>query len=621
MDALLGALARRPVGERRRLLGVGLVAVGVIAGVGVWTAQDETEDPCAAGDERVASVWGPEQRGVLRRAFAETSLPFAERSAERAVLGLDDFVAQWTSTYREACEATHVRREQSSEQLDRKMACLMPKYEAWSSTIAVLSAGGRGTVERAAATVAAIPSPVPCERAGAPTDVPQPEPAVATDVEALRSEAAAVSPRVYAGAAKDARAQLEALLERAEAVGYAPLVAELRLKLGHALSVSGHAELAEQSLRAAAFEALGSRHDEVLAEAASLLVRVEGIERSRYDRALLWAEHASAAVQRLAEAGRTATLLEFRQCRVLADKGDVEGALPHCEEAVSRFSDEVGPDHVDTASARQGLGIAYYMAGRLDDAEREFEVAYATSMSVHGPDHPSQSIMLGALAAICYSRDRGAQCIDPFERAYRSVVAARGPDHPSVGDYANNLALALLAAGRGSEAEPLANDAIRIREAAGSEHPGIAASHRILGRVAQQRGEHASALEHFDAAVSGAVATRGPRHPDVVDGFELRAALHLERDDAEAAIADLRGAVAAAEGIAVPPAKLGRIEWTLGRTLLVYDAQAIAEAVDHVVSARERFPADAAEQADIEQWLARHGERLTTGDAATEPAR
>ena len=37
---------------------------------------------------------------------------------------LDDYAAKWAGLYRDACEATHVRGEQSEEVLDLRMGCL-----------------------------------------------------------------------------------------------------------------------------------------------------------------------------------------------------------------------------------------------------------------------------------------------------------------------------------------------------------------------------------------------------------------------------------------------------------------------------------------------------------------
>ncbi|MBL4684825.1 MAG: tetratricopeptide repeat protein [Nannocystaceae bacterium] len=418
---------------------------------------------------------------------------------------------------------------------------------------------------------------------------------------------AEISPWMHVGRAEEALAVMVTLLEECDELGYLPLRAEVLLGLGDAQSAAGLVSEAASTLREAAFTALEAGHDRVGARAAMFLIRVEGIERSDYDAAALWTEHAKAVVSRLAEPGRVATELEYRQCRVLSDQGDIEGALPHCRAAVALSTANVGPEHIDTVSARLALGIAFYMAGDLDEAEPRFRAALVASRALHGPSHPSQAVPLQALAAICYSRDGGAACVDPFERAYRAAVAGSGPRHPAVADYANNLALAYLGAGRVDDAEVRARQAMVIREATGEAHPGIAASHRILGEIAVKRAQPELAREHYDAAIDGARRTRGPKHHDVVAGLRLRATLALEQGDRVSAIADLEAALVAQEGITMPPEDLAELQWKLGQALLVEDPAARIRAVRLVREAQQGYPASAVTQhAAVAAWLREH---------------
>ncbi|MEM6996677.1 MAG: tetratricopeptide repeat protein, partial [Myxococcota bacterium] len=147
-----------------------------------------------------------------------------------------------------------------------------------------------------------------------------------------------------------------------------------------------------------------------------------------------------------------------------------------------------------------------------------------------------------------------------------------------------------------------------IREAAAVDHPGVAASHRILGRIAVSRGELEVARTHFDAAVDGARRTRGDRHPDVVDGLRQRAELSLRQDDLAGAVADYEAALEAREGITLPPATVAGLQWALGRHLLELSPQARARAVDLVRQAQRGYPAEADEHAAISTWLDAHAE-------------
>ena len=60
----------------------------------------------------------------MRRVFLSGSGPEAETAWTRFAALLDDYLGQWSVMYSEACEATHVRGEQSQAVLDLRMRCL-----------------------------------------------------------------------------------------------------------------------------------------------------------------------------------------------------------------------------------------------------------------------------------------------------------------------------------------------------------------------------------------------------------------------------------------------------------------------------------------------------------------
>jgi hypothetical protein len=84
---------------------------------------------CQDGAARLADVWEPAgassaRKEAVRRAFANTGKGYAAPDFAATSRLLDEYVARWLSMYRDACEATHVRGEQSAEVFDVRMACL-----------------------------------------------------------------------------------------------------------------------------------------------------------------------------------------------------------------------------------------------------------------------------------------------------------------------------------------------------------------------------------------------------------------------------------------------------------------------------------------------------------------
>lgn len=106
MAALLAVLDDPPGPKLRRgallLLGLGLGLVIALSSVRLF---DEAEDPCAAVDDELAAVWGPERRAQLHDTLAARDRPGARSQAARVVAAADDFAARWRTGRRTLCEA------------------------------------------------------------------------------------------------------------------------------------------------------------------------------------------------------------------------------------------------------------------------------------------------------------------------------------------------------------------------------------------------------------------------------------------------------------------------------------------------------------------------------------
>src|SRR5258707_13249982 len=87
---------------------------------------------CVGSAARLDGIWEPRgtrssRKDAIRAAFNKTDKSYAEQSFAAASRLLDDYVGGWVAMYTEACEATHVRGEQSAEVLDLRMACLQER--------------------------------------------------------------------------------------------------------------------------------------------------------------------------------------------------------------------------------------------------------------------------------------------------------------------------------------------------------------------------------------------------------------------------------------------------------------------------------------------------------------
>src|SRR5262249_56450673 len=97
---------------------------------------------------RLGGVWEEGVRGGMDRAFGAWGRRSAADAARRVDAALDGYAAAWTAARTDACRATAVRREQSAELLDARMACLDQRLEGARQLTRLLVAADGATVDR-----------------------------------------------------------------------------------------------------------------------------------------------------------------------------------------------------------------------------------------------------------------------------------------------------------------------------------------------------------------------------------------------------------------------------------------------------------------------------------------
>ncbi len=517
MRALLTELARNPTRERqRRLMTGGLLVFPLAAVAGVWWP---APDPCAAGADDIGHVFGRTVKTKLRGHFAQTDARYAAGAAEGAIAQLDAYADAWADAHRAACEATHVKHEQSEHRLDLRMTCLAERRFALQTTVSGLLEADARTIGRAGQAIAALPSVADCadvEQLEVAFALPE-DPALADKVTALRQRGAELDATLRLLGTADDPSEYEAHYEEVEATGHAPLIAEAAFLRALTFIARGDAEGAQHRFEEAAYWAHAAGNDKLVARAYTRLAHVSGILRSNYDDGLRWGRLAAGVVASIGEDSSEAMDHASTMCKVLADKGDAKEGLPYCERALQLARARAGGSDFSIATGEEGLGIAYYIAHDYDRAQAHFEAAREGFVRTTGDQHPNHARVLNSLAAVCYGRDGADACAREFERALEATIAAFGPDHPTVADVSNNLAQVLVDVGRVEEARQYANEGLRVRRAAtAGEHPGIAASLRVLALADQRSGEPLAALQRFEEALPIAERTRGEDHPDVL---------------------------------------------------------------------------------------------------------
>jgi non-specific serine/threonine protein kinase len=208
----------------------------------------------------------------------------------------------------------------------------------------------------------------------------------------------------------DMVARARSLVERALAI--APNRADVHVRLGQILVVQGEIDAAEAAMRR------GLALDPESALVHSALARVLWLGRARIDEAI---RHFSRAAALAPEAGYTYLQLAFLQ----ALDGDLDAAERHAKAAVELQQKAMsGAQGLIVVGAHTRLGYVHYLAGRNDDAIREYrrELTFLTHTE-HGLRDRSLIEVNQKLAA-AYTRmgDEGAaaefslQALDGFTR-------------------------------------------------------------------------------------------------------------------------------------------------------------------------------------------------------------
>ncbi|MEM9593004.1 MAG: serine/threonine-protein kinase [Acidobacteriota bacterium] len=299
MDALLVSL--EPATPPRRRAGI-LAAAAVALGTLVFTvSQGFSAAPqaidCGLSGRHLDGTWGGERRRALEGIFADAGSPSSWGRAESA---LDAKVLRLRSAFVEACEATHVRGEQSPALLDRQTACLEDRHRSLGALLRLFEAGTPEVLGEAADSVHGLPGVAPCLDRQALADLPPPGEGDRDAVARVRGRLADSLALELAGRYRDALPELESTLGEAQALGYRPLVGEAQLQLARVVGRLGDSAGMKSHLVDAVTVGLATRHRELLAKAYLQLI-VVGFLRGEVEEADIFGRMAEATISTLGD--------------------------------------------------------------------------------------------------------------------------------------------------------------------------------------------------------------------------------------------------------------------------------------------------------------------------------
>jgi eukaryotic-like serine/threonine-protein kinase len=163
--------------------------------------------------------------------------------------------------------------------------------------------------------------------------------------------------------------------------------------------------------------------------------------------------------------------------------GDYRAVERLSERAIALLEKALGPDHPSVARGLDHLANAHGATGDYEGAKKLYQRALAIREKVLGPDHPTVASSLNSLANLheIASDYDAAKVI--HERALTIREKILGPEHPDVALSLVGLAWVALEQHRPSDAIPLAQRAVTLREQAGVQAELLAEARFALARA------------------------------------------------------------------------------------------------------------------------------------------
>ncbi len=630
--------------ERRRgrsrytaiIAAVGGASIGALL---VFASSGRGSGPCDAITGAEGALWDEARREAIGTAFAATGLAHAEDGWLRAEATMGAWADAWTTMRRDACEATHVRHEQSERLLDERMQCLDRHREAFDALAEAFALADESIVTHAVAASHALAPLQDCADTGrlarsddrAPGD-PPPDRMHAR----LAVARAGLATGGYAAALPDAAE----LAGAAADAGYPVLAAEAFTVVAELQQRAADLDAAEDS----ALQAIGLAEragDDALRVAAQIVLVSILAERRAVERGQDWAGLTDASLGRLDDPPRLRAQLAMGVGNLRHAAGRYEDALASRRESLALREGFAAEGDPQLADSHFGIGVALHELGRHDEARGELEQALALRRRVLGEHHPMVARTHNAVGNVLMSQGRFDDAIAHLRQAIDLGTLALGAEHPFVGQVYANLGNA-VAQGRDPQAsEPHFLQAIAVFEAAAEpDAVSIATALLNLGRVLAFTGRaeeavpilrrvadtyetelgptHADNLYVYanlaaalrmlgrsDAALEAAVRSReigemafGGEHAVVADAWRIIGEIEAERGDPAAARVALEAALRIHERIESRPPERAVVHLALAQVHV--DAGAVADAREHIARARAGFGAEP----NHDEWLA-----------------
>ena len=215
------------------------------------------------------------------------------------------------------------------------------------------------------------------------------------------------------------------------------------------------------------------------------------------------------------------------RARILLDRGDVAAFMERDEAAKGYFEQalRLGQEHRlgdVTARALEGIALAAFYGGEVEQAQRAYENAVAVRIRQSGETHPKVSESLTALGSIAYTEGQPDVAEKYWLRSLAVDERILGARHPDVAVTLNNLGRLDVESRNFVRARERLDQAVSIYAAGQSDaHEGQIFAWTNLALADIGLGQFDAAAALLQRALDAAVATKhrleGPILTDLAD--------------------------------------------------------------------------------------------------------
>jgi eukaryotic-like serine/threonine-protein kinase len=569
MDELLDALADDPRVRRRKILTATGTIVAMLGGVlGVQYVRSKQPSVCDGASEHFAAVWDDDRKARATAGVLAIDRAHVEPTWTLAARNVDAYGEAWVQMHREACEATHVRGEQSTRLLELRNDCLqerLDEIDALAELFAEADVQTATRAARAALDIAPLSSCADSEALAAAVDPPEEE-ATKVAVAELRRALARAKALEGLGKVDEAIELAERSFVTAGELDYPPVVAEARYRLGHAQGIRGDAEQAEENLSEANWLGASVKHDAIAAAAASALVRVVGHTMARSDEGLAWARHAEAAIKRIGIGG-------IAEARLRHDIGVIHGRNGQSHEAIAALEqtrevyEKVAFTELLRIDLMRDVADVRLREGKHDVAAAVFEEAIEATTELLGEAHPEVALGIAGLGRVADDRGDEKAAVAHHRRAIELVTEALDDGAMELVPLHEQLAASYARRRAWDEAIEHATLAYRLLLDGMGDHPRVATALHAVGNLMTDAGRPDDARRHHERALVMWEKTRGHDHPDVAYALTSLGLLDLEADAPRTAVERLERALKLRGGRGLDPQLLAHTQFALAKAL------------------------------------------------------